>query len=254
MAEAFSSVVLPPDFRLFAFECIDSTNAEALRRLEAGAARHFDVLVAASQSAGRGRRGRPWHSPAGNLHLTLIVMPPAQAAVGQLAFVAALAVGDAVGATVPAAADLRYKWPNDVLLDDRKLAGLLIEGGGNGKRNGLAIGIGVNVGSAPPGTDVPAASLRDAGASVTAAALIAPVCAAFARWFDRWRSGGFAPLRQAWLERAYGIGGAIEVRLPDGTVRRGVFRDLDRDGALLIEAAGGGVSVIAAADIFFAAA
>ena len=245
---------LPTGFRLFAFDRLDSTNEEALRRLAAGTARHGDTIVAESQTAGRGRRGRHWHSPRGNLHLTLIVRPPARARVGELAFLAALAAGETVAAAVPLTAELRYKWPNDLLLGGRKLAGLLIEAGGTAEDPGLAIGIGVNVREAPAGTAFPAISLREAGSAATADGLVAPLCRAFAAWYERWLAEGFAPVRAAWLARAHGVGGRIEARLPDGTVQRGTFRGLDPGGALMLEAEGGAVRAIAAGDVLFAAA
>lgn len=248
------SEALPSGFRLWALDSIDSTNDEALRRIAAGAGRHGDVIVARSQTAGRGRRGRSWQSPPGNLHLTLLVCPPAGARVGELAFVSAVAAGEAVAGIVPPAAELRYKWPNDLLLGGRKLAGLLIEAGGTDKDPALAIGIGINVASAPESTEFPATSLRQAGCDVPADALVGPLCRAFAAWYDRWLAEGFAPVRTAWLARAHGVGGPIEARLPDASVHRGIFLGLDGNGALMLESGDGAVRTIAAGDVFFAAA
>ena len=254
MAYGESASDLPSGFQLFAFDRLDSTNDEALRRIAAGTAGHGDAIVARVQTAGRGRRGRPWQSPRGNLHLTLIVRPPAGVPVGELAFVTALAVGDAVATVLPEPAALRYKWPNDLLLSGRKLAGLLIEAGGTEMNPALAIGIGVNVAEAPSAMAFPTASLRDSGAHVTAEALVSPICKSFAAWYDRWLAGGFAPVRAAWLARAHGVGGPVEARLPDGTVHRGTFRGLDPSGALMLEGEGGAIRTVAAGDVFFAAA
>lgn len=244
---------LPAKYRLFRFQRLDSTNDEALRRIEAGSAAHGDVIVADSQTAGRGRRGRTWQSPAGNLHLSLVVEPPSGSAVGQLAFVAALAMGEAVASVIPEGVELRYKWPNDLLLGGRKAAGVLIESNGNVENPALAIGIGINVCAAPEGTPYPATALRAEGGEVAAVELVAPLCAAFDCWYRRWSEQGFAPVRAIWLSCAHGIGTAIEARLPDGSVQRGVFRDLDSDGALVMEA-GGRRQTVATGDIFFTAA
>ena len=252
MTDPLPLIALPPGFRLSTFDCIDSTNAEALRRLADGSARHFDAVVAASQTAGRGRRERRWFSPPGNLYLTIVVVLPGDAPAGQLAFVAALGLGDAIAALLPASVQLRFKWPNDLLVDGRKLAGVLIEGGET--ERSFAVGIGVNVTAAPAGTETPATALSQAGVAIAPAALAAPVCAGFARWYEHWRNRGFAPLRTAWLARAQGLGETIAARLPDGAERHGVFRDLDRNGALVLETTGGGRSVVAAGEVFFAAA
>jgi BirA family biotin operon repressor/biotin-[acetyl-CoA-carboxylase] ligase len=254
MAAGTSAGVLPPGFRLLAFDRIDSTNDEALRRIAAGRAAHGDAIMAREQTAGRGRRGRPWRSPPGNLHLSLIARPPAGIRVGEVAFVTAVAVGETVAAVLPEPAALRYKWPNDLLLAGRKLAGLLIEAGGTEMSPALVIGIGVNVEAAPSGTALPAASLRDAGLRMVAEALVAPICQSFAGWYETWLSDGFAPVRNAWLARAHGIGGPVEAHMPDGTIHRGTFLGLDPSGALVMEAAGGMMRTVAAGDVFFAAA
>ena len=116
---------MPADYRLFAFDEIDSTNDEALRRLGAGG-RHGDVIWAESQTAGRGRRGRAWDSPPGNLHVSVIAGLPSGRDTGQIAFVAALGLGAAIDEVAPDLQDMRYKWPNDVLLGGKKAGGILI--------------------------------------------------------------------------------------------------------------------------------
>jgi BirA family biotin operon repressor/biotin-[acetyl-CoA-carboxylase] ligase len=247
------SIDLPPGFRLLAFNRLDSTNDEALRRIAVGKAAHGDAIMAHVQTAGRGRRGRRWQSLGGNLHLTLIVCPRPGTPVGELAFLTAVAVGEAIADAIRGPAALRYKWPNDLMLDGRKLAGLLIEGGGTEMNPALAIGIGVNVAEAPAGGPL-AASLREAGAVIAAEQFVAPVCRAFAAWYDRWLIEGFAPIRTAWLARAHGVGAPVEAHLPDGSIECGIFRGLDATGALMMEAEGGGMRAIAAGDVFFAAA
>jgi len=231
-------VDLPDGYDLVRLETVDSTNAEALRRAADGAP-HGTVIVAAAQSEGRGRRGRTWTSPAGNLHATIIVRPERTPMGGQLAFVAALAAGEALRPYAP----VRFKWPNDLLLDGAKLGGILIE-----IVDGAAVvGIGVNLRSAPDDTRIPATVLPgDADADNVLGAL----CHGFEHWVDRWRDEGFAPLRAAWLAHADGIGGPIEARLPT-RVLTGTFRGLDETGALLLEKDDGSSVTVSAGDVFF---
>ncbi len=166
-------------------ETVDSTNAEARRRAEAGETGPL-WITARRQTAGRGRRGRAWETGAGNLAATLLTTtakPPAEAA--EIAFVAALAVADLALAQVPDAL-VRLKWPNDVLVDGRKVSGILIESGMRPDgRLWLAIGVGVNLKSAPVAADRPATTLAD-HLRADVAAPLSPDAAleALARAFD----------------------------------------------------------------------
>jgi BirA family transcriptional regulator, biotin operon repressor / biotin---[acetyl-CoA-carboxylase] ligase len=249
-----SSLSLPDFYRLIALERVGSTNDEAKTLARSGAA--DGVLVwAKQQTAGRGRRGRPWVSPPGNLYVSLIVRPngctPAQAA--QLGFVAALGLGDAILELAGPALrlPLRYKWPNDLLVGGRKVAGILLESetsGGDGV-DFVVIGVGVNLASAPQETEFPATSLAEQGAGeIAPAMLLHAFVEHFDAWAARWRGGGFAPLRAAWLRRASGIGEEVRVRLDRATLF-GRFLDLDADGALLLDAADGRRR-IAAGEVF----
>lgn len=242
---------LPPFFRLSRFDEIDSTNDEA-KRLAASGAAEGTLVWAGSQNAGRGRRGRPWVSLLGNLHVSLILKP--QVPVGEAAeigFVAALAVAAACDRVLPGAA--RLKWPNDVLIDDKKVAGILLESRAEagGALAWLVVGIGVNLAMHPEATEHPATSLQAAGASVTADAMLAALAHEFLGLYDLWRAQGFAPVRTAWLERAHGLGDPIRVRLAAADID-GRFAGLDTRGMLLLDAAEGR-RAIAAAEIFPAA-
>lgn len=232
---------LPQGYSLISLDSVDSTNAEALRRLARGAG-HGTVVWARMQSAGRGRRGRAWASPPGNLYATLIVRPERGAALGQLAFVAALGAGEALGDTAP----VRYKWPNDLLLNGAKVGGILIEA----VAGAAVVGLGVNLASAPDDTPYPATSLADQGLGpVDPGVLLGLFCRRFEAWYGRWRSDGFAAVRAAWLAGASGIGERIEARLAATTVR-GRFMGLDADGGLMLERPDGGREVITAGEIF----
>jgi BirA family transcriptional regulator, biotin operon repressor / biotin---[acetyl-CoA-carboxylase] ligase len=228
---------LSPFYGLVSFTDIDSTNDEAKRRAGEGAAQGT-LVWARAQSAGRGRRGRSFISPPGNLYMSIVLRPDRPAAsAAQLGFAAALALGDAVAPLLPRPEGLRYKWPNDVLIDGRKVSGILLESqaAGEGKLDWLVVGIGVNLASFPDNVDYPAISLAAAGASgVTVEALLETVSGRFQVWYERWRAEGFLPLRAAWLARAHGLGEEIRVRLP-GDEASGRFAGLDEDGALLLE-------------------
>jgi BirA family transcriptional regulator, biotin operon repressor / biotin---[acetyl-CoA-carboxylase] ligase len=221
---------------------VDSTNAEARRRAEAGE-RGPLWIMAARQTAGRGRRGRAWETAEGNLAATLLLAPPGNFA--QLSFAAALAVADLARHFAP---DMRVtvKWPNDVLVDGRKLAGILLESG----QDWLAVGIGVNLAGHPENTEFPAISLAALGFTPpTPEAALAILAARFAHWHDRWMKEGFEALRAAWLARAPELGAPILARLPHES-RQGVFEGIDASGALLLREAGG-VRAITAGEVFF---
>jgi BirA family transcriptional regulator, biotin operon repressor / biotin---[acetyl-CoA-carboxylase] ligase len=245
---------LPAAFRLVTLESTGSTNEDAKRLARQGAP-DKTLVWARSQSAGRGRNGRTWVSPPGNLYMSLVLRPDCAAARAvELGFVAAIAAGEAIdGVAGRAVPGLRFKWPNDVLVDGCKLAGILIEAesGGTGTLDWLVLGLGINVVSHPDGTEFPAIALVEAGVhGATAEALRDAFAAAFLTWSERWRAEGFGPVRAAWLARARGVGEPITVRLPNATLR-GTFIDLDADGALLLGTDTGAVRRITAGDVFF---
>lgn len=247
-------LAVPAGYRLVARESVDSTNEEACRLARGGAA-HGTVVWARRQMAGRGRRGRSWESPEGNLYCSLLLRPPCPAAqAAQLTFVAALALGAALDDMLPDSVEMRYKWPNDVLLDGRKVAGILLEsaGAGGGAVDWLVVGIGVNVAHHPEVTDgYPATSLHAAGAPrEEPEALLRRLVAQFAPWYERWQRDGIGPVRAAWLARAARIGETVEVRLPDRSLT-GRFVGLDEGGALLLGLPDGTRTAVPAGDVFF---
>ncbi len=238
-----------------ALETVDSTNAFAAS-LAPGLTGPAWVM-AGQQTAGRGRRGRPWDSPRGNFYGSLILRPegpPDRAALRS--FTAALALHDAcVGLTgLPEAFAL--KWPNDVLCNGGKLAGILLESTSAGQGVGhLVIGIGVNLIAAPPaeavepGAVTPVSLLGETGLRVTPERFLLHLAAAFARWEARFAAEGFAPLRAAWLSHAARLGETIRVRTGQ-TERRGLFETIDETGALVLNI-DGRREPIPAAEVFF---
>ena len=228
---------LPEGFRLYHYETLGSTNDEAKALARAGAP-EGTLVWADEQTAGRGRRGRVWLSPPGNLYLSLVLRPygaPPRAA--QLSFVAAVGLGDALAALGGPALRLRYKWPNDLLANDRKLAGILLESenAANDRVDFVVVGIGVNIVFAPDDVEFPATSLTaECIVGITAPALLGAFARHFEVWARRWRADGFAPVRAAWLAQASGLGDRVRVRLERSTLC-GRFLDLDEDGALVLE-------------------
>jgi BirA family biotin operon repressor/biotin-[acetyl-CoA-carboxylase] ligase len=235
--------------RVVVLDVVDSTNAEALRR--AGVRERGPLwIVAREQTAGRGRRGRAWTSPAGNLHATLLLLDPSPPAVApQLAFVAGLALCDAVAAVAPSLASrLALKWPNDLLCGGRKIAGILVEG--EGDPVAVAVGIGVNCRHHPDSAEFPATDIAAEGADVSTDALFEHVAGAMERRLDQWNRGsGFAGVRAAWLERAAGIGEPVRVRL-SGRETAGRFETIDDSGRLMLRTGPGDLEAIAAGDVF----
>jgi BirA family biotin operon repressor/biotin-[acetyl-CoA-carboxylase] ligase len=224
-------------------------NDEAKRLAEDGAP-EGTVVVAAEQRHGRGRRGRGWTSPPGNLYSSFLLRPKAApTALSQLSFVAAIAVGEAL-LTVERALPIAYKWPNDVLLDGRKVCGILLET--SGPPMWVVMGIGLNLVSHPDDTERPATSLARAGLQVDPDTALAALARALENTYRRWCEHGFDPVRQAWLARAVGLGEPIAVRLADRELH-GRFAAMAPDGALLLEQADGSRLRIDSGDVFLAA-
>ena len=245
---------LPPPFRLVAYETLGSTNDELKRLARAGEPESL-VIRADRQIAGRGRRGRAWVSPAGNLYTSALLRPRCRAAeAAQLGFVAALGIAGALGELAPAV-DARCKWPNDVLANGKKICGILLETemSAGDTPDFVVIGIGVNLASSPRDTPYPATSLAEEGApGVAPQAMTMAFIRHFAVWLGCWQAQGFGPIREAWLARAMGLGGPVTVRLERDTLD-GSFVDLDTDGALLL-GTNTGTRRIAAGEIFPASA
>lgn len=245
-------VALPPGYRLLRFGDIDSTSDEAKTLADAGA-EHGVIVWAKSQRKGRGRRGNDWQSPPGNLYASLLLRPDRPAAQAmQLSFVASLALADAIDAVAPDGCVVTCKWPNDVFLNHRKVAGLLLESSttGDGALDWLVIGMGVNIVSAPDDLSRPATSLWSEGViETTVEELLADFCTAFTERYDHWLIDGFAPQRDAWLTRAEGRGGPVTVNL-EGESFHGRFIDMDETGALIVETAGAGRRVVTAGEVF----
>ena len=234
------------------FDTIDSTNAEARRQAEAGeAGPHW--YAASRQTAGRGRRGRAWESPTGNLAATLLVttdLPLTQAA--QISFVAAVSVAEALNQWI-APERVRVKWPNDVMIDATKVCGILVESGkAPGGGHWVAIGIGVNLAVPPEVSERPATALalHMDGPPPSMEEALEVLAETMDAWIGVWDEVGFVAIADLWTARAYRLGEACQVRLTEQTLH-GVAEGLDSDGALRLRLEDGSVRQITAGDVFF---
>jgi len=231
---------------------VDSTNEEA-RRMALENSLIPTWIIADVQAAGRGRRGRAWDSPSGNL-MTTLYLPhaPEPKQAGQLAFVAGLALETTVRHFIGEGASVSLKWPNDVLIDGKKASGILLESTQQDpQRRWLAIGLGLNLATHPQDTPYPATNISAiTGKSISNLQALEVLAAAFEGLYQQWKMGGFAPVLQAWRGVAHGIGGPLVARLENQTIE-GIFQDIDETGALQLQEPEGVMHVIDAGDVFF---
>lgn len=234
---------------------VDSTNAEAARIAETLTAPTW--ILGLNQTAGRGRRGRQWADPKGNFAATLVLFPDDPIPIRVLrSFVSAVALFDALVAVTGRADAFSLKWPNDVLLNGAKVAGILLESiPMSAGRSALAIGVGVNLIEVPTASQlasgsVPAVSLQSAtGASVTAEEFLNVLAVSYATCEQKFSTFGFTPIRQAWLARAARLGETITARSGQTEIS-GIFDTIDETGHLILST-DKGKQAIAAADVFF---
>lgn len=241
-------------YRLHGFDAVGSTMIEAARAAEVGDV--GDVwFCALEQTAGRGRRGRPWQTIHGNLAASLLVVPDCDPAVSAtLGFVAGVALHRALTSLAPNAG-VALKWPNDVLADNAKLCGMLLEAQKqpSGKMS-VVIGIGVNVVEAPAGLPYPATSLRQLGVDADAATVFGALSDAWVDAYDTWNAGrGISAILDQWRPAAAGIGGEVAVNR-DGDVVRGIFETIDEAGRLIVRANDNSRIAITAGDVHFGTA
>lgn len=228
-----------------------STNDEARRLAESGA-QGLIAVRAREQTAGRGRRGREWLSPRGNLYLSLLLRPECSIAdAAQLSFVVAQALGNAISKLFDETR-IQNKWPNDVLLDGKKVAGLLLESSGGDAHSvdWVIIGCGVNIAYHPELPNYPTTSLNSlADREIGTEEVFGLFLNEFEAQHDLWLRSGIVPIRECWLERAVGLGQEIVARLPSQDLH-GVFEGLDESGALILKKSDGTRELVSAGEIF----
>ncbi len=236
-------VVLPQGWRLIEKNETLSTN-EDVKALPAGSDK--TAVCAGTQTGGRGRMGRHWVSPKGNLYVSVCVELGSLREAEIYSFLSAVALAEAIE-DVCAGLEIKCKWPNDLMIDGRKISGILLETDGIGR---LIVGIGVNIVEFPKsGMLYPVTSLAACGYMVTRQAVLEALLRRFDFWLKNLKSDGKVPLLEAWLKRAYGLGGKITVNLP-GRRLEGTFDGLDKDGRLLLNKDGERIK-ITAGDVFF---
>jgi BirA family biotin operon repressor/biotin-[acetyl-CoA-carboxylase] ligase len=245
---------LPAPFRVIGYALLGSTNdrAKAFAREGAG---HGLAVWAREQTQGRGRQGRDWRSPPGNLYLSVVLQPDvAMGRLGELSFVAAIAVAEAIAGAIDDPGLVRLKWPNDILLGGGKVGGILMEteSAPSGVVHWVVLGLGVNLLSAPVGLPYRAAAVAEFGPAPDCAEMVAAVLRQLDALWRLWVAEGFAPIRARWRRLGHRPGDRLTVRQGDGVVE-GSFVDLDADGALVLETAAESIRILAG-DVFPVAA
>ena len=227
---------LPQGYRRYHLPQVDSTNDEARRQAEGGAAAGL-VVTADRQKAGRGRRGRDWASPEGNLYCSILLRPefgPGEAPL--TGFAISLAVAEVLAGILGAAHAVCCKWPNDVLVNDRKVSGILVESSsaGGALLDWLIIGVGINVTSHPDLPDKPATDLAACCVSVQLDDLLHHLVRAIDGYIADWQAHGFEGIRERWLARAWRLGQKVDL-LAGGERFAGAFSGLDPQGGIVLE-------------------
>jgi BirA family biotin operon repressor/biotin-[acetyl-CoA-carboxylase] ligase len=251
-------------YRLATFDSLGSTNAEALMRARGGE-RGPVWFVTSDQTAGRGRRQRPWIAPRGNLASSVLeTMETSPAIAARLGFAAGLALAAALrnvssraSALAGGSDDLQFslKWPNDVLAGQKKVAGILLEAEAlPGGLLAIVVGIGTNVVGAPEGTPTPATSLRTLGIDIGAEELFAALSDSWVEFHELWDRGrGFGEIRRLWLERAAGVGQPVAVETGGATLV-GTFETIDETGSMIVKTSSGDRVPVSAGDVYFGSA
>jgi len=229
--------LLPPQYDLVALETVDSVLEECRRRAENGAEEGL-LIWAQQQTAAFGRFDQPWYAPPGNLHCAVLLRPefPAEHA-DQLTYVTALSIGTALATLISPMAGLRYRWPNNVVMNDGKVAAIHLKApkSQNGSFDWLAIGLSVNIRDYPEDTPFPALSVHavDGSADITAVQVLEGYSRQLLSWLNRWANDGLPPILKAWSLRADDIGDETEIRL-GSVVLPGQFVRLDSRGAMVL--------------------
>jgi len=240
MTAPMTAPILPPLYEPAHVDEVADVRAEAVRRARAGAG-EGTLVWSTAQQAGRGRRGHAWESPPDNLYCGLVIQPDYPLATAlELGHVAVVSAGAAIADVVPAMVDLRYRWPNDVLLQRAKVAGVHLEADASGDPPAwLVVGLYVNVTACPDLPGHAAASIAgDAATPAAPSLLLEGWTRQFLSWINRWAEEGFAPVHRVWLQRAEGVGEPAAIDLGGETVE-GKLLEVDEHGAALLETAAG---------------
>ncbi|GAO98566.1 bifunctional ligase/repressor BirA [Caedimonas varicaedens] len=241
-------ISLPPEWILNSYDCVSSTMDVARLHLS-----HGNIIWAKFQTAGRGRQERPWEAKRGNLLCSFVIRPKIPfLRVGEAAFVSALGVGQALSYFLPDPTLLSYKWPNDILVGGRKIAGILLEV----EEPFVVVGIGINIVSHPGGISYPVTSLGEFSPHpVDCETVLEKLVECFQQKLEVWDQKGFSPIREEWLTKAHCLGKKITLksRSPsDNSEEQGLFYDIDQYGSLLLKFPDGIIKVYHTGDVFLA--
>ncbi|TGW15797.1 biotin--[acetyl-CoA-carboxylase] ligase [Candidatus Hepatobacter penaei] len=240
MDDSFEAgVSLPAGYVLHAHACLPSTIDEASRLAQEGAP-SGTLVLAKEQTAGRGRRGNPWSSYAGNLHLSCVLRPRLSLSqMSCLSFVASVAAGHAILPFLGNPSLLQYKWPNDILIDGFKVGGCVVDVGpslaSEDKPSWVVLSVGVNLCKAPHGMDYPVSCLKDLGLLVDGEAILSFFCTELQPLLKSVEDQGFETVRAMWMGRAWGMGETLSIDVGDGLVYQGVAEGITAEGALLLK-------------------
>lgn len=240
------------DFHLLAFDELDSTSEEA-RRIAIKGGAHGAVVWAKRQTDGRGRMDRNWESREGNLFASILLSPGCDIAVAsQLSFVAAIAAREAIVPILPEECSVQLKWPNDVLIDGRKVGGILLEAftPPGQQKLWVVVGIGINVDSYPQDTLFPATCIRECGVDLISAKIVlSRLVHHFSQRYNQWQQRGFGVIRREWQSKAWMLKSKVRIALPHEEIL-GTFEGLDENGSLILKVGPGKRQVIPAGDLF----
>lgn len=235
--------MIPEGFHIHHYKEVSSTNEEALDLIERGISNET-VIIADKQTEGRGRTGKSWVSPEGNFYASLIINQETDVSkLTELTFVTALAVGNTLLSFI-SDSNVQHKWPNDILIDDKKISGILLEKKSNS--NWLIIGIGININHAPlPGTTC----ISNYGESVSNIDLLKKLIINFNKLRKQWLFDGFYAIREMWLKKVFKMNEQISVKLAD-KLYEGIFADIDKSGKLVLQQKDGSLIYFDAGELF----
>lgn len=232
-------------YKLLVFDEIDSTSSEAIRMAKTCPDGNY-VILAKNQTKSRGRNSKIWHSSLGNLHVSILLNHKINLSyIPLLSFVMAIVVYKTINSlTAISENSIKLKWPNDVLINDKKVSGILLESISINDNNHLIIGVGINVKGSSLNIDQLATNLSDENIEVKDLEyLLELLMINFEKYFSRWKQEGFSKIRQYWLKRAYKLGKTVTVN--DGNTKiSGIFKDIDENGSIRIQLASGQVCCV----------
>jgi BirA family biotin operon repressor/biotin-[acetyl-CoA-carboxylase] ligase len=235
------------NFTIHEFNELSSTNSQAFGLANSRQISENEIILARSQTQGRGRKDRTWISPSENLYFSLVLRPKISAAkISQISFIAITALRNSIAKI--ANNSVLAKWPNDLLIDEKKVAGLLLESKISGENcEFVVLGIGLNIESNPDNVIFLAGNLKDFGITISIELALQNFLDEFEKLYQNWHDFGFKGIRKLWLENAYKLGEKITVKLDEEKIE-GIFEDLDEEGNLLLKT-GEKVLKISAADV-----